>query len=169
VTYAGQTRQAEEGLGWERALPRSPQRSPFMYYCNKRQQTRYVQLRGAWVYTTRLSVARKGFPRPNFCFFVGCAPSTGVGTSREATYHGRLLSGNSQDAPPGSRREGSILASVAASRSRESRDGGRAWPRVWRSMQANALPAGAVPLLQAAPKRDGLTSTIRVQKARLKP
>jgi hypothetical protein len=165
----GRPAKLKKGLGGKELCREAPQRSPFMYYCNKRQQTRYVQLRRAWVYTTRLSVARKGFPKARLLLFHGLCTLHWVGTSREATYHGRLLSGNSQDAPPGSRREGSILASVAASRSRESRDGGRAWPRVWRSMQANALPAGAVPLLQAAPKRDGLTSTIRVQKARLKP
>ena len=160
----GRPAKLKKGLGGKEFCGEALQRNPFMH-CNK---TRYMQLRGHGVLTSCPWPVR-GSPRPDFCFFMGCAPSTGVGTSRQATYHGRLLSGNSQDAPPGTWGEGSTLASMAASRSRESRDGGRAWPRAWRSMQANALPAGAVPLLQAAPKRDGLTSTIRVQKARLKP
>jgi hypothetical protein len=161
-----QGRPAKLKKGW---VGKSFAEKPFNETLYALQQNAIHAAEKGMLYTNQLSVARKGFPRPDFCFFMGCAPSTGVGTSREATYHGRLLSGNSQDAPPGSRGEGSILASMAASRSRESRDGGRAWPGALRSMQANALPAGAVPLLQAAPKRDGLTSTIRVQKARLKP
>jgi hypothetical protein len=81
------------------------------------------------VYTNQLCVARKGLPKARLLLFHGLCTLHWGCHQQGSTYQGRLLFGNSQDAPPGSRGEGSILASVAASRSRESRDGGRAWPR----------------------------------------
>jgi hypothetical protein len=107
-------------------VEKPPQRKLFMY-CNLQQNATHAAEKGM-VYTNRLGVARKGFPKARLLLFhapMGCAPSTGVGTSREAltSYQGRTLSGNSQDAPPGSRGEGSILASMAASRIPRWREG----------------------------------------------
>jgi hypothetical protein len=95
--------------------PPSPQRNPFMY-CNKRT---YAAEKGI-VHTNQRAVARKWFPKARLLLFHGSrtlhwgwqlAPA-----GKGSTYHGRMLSGNSQGAPPGSRGEGSIIASMAASR-----------------------------------------------------